>query len=111
MKGGAVYPGRLWARNGTELLGQGVSRSAVFGQQYGRRRGGVPLLSKAFPHRDLFLRPEKPRFPSSQVAYIRPSTPLAIIDCSVFSIHMDCLFRFGMHERGMGKHYPSWSSL
>src|SRR5216683_121469 len=91
MKGGEVYPGCLWAGDGTELLGQGISRSAVFGQQYGRRRGGVPLLSKAFLYRDLFLRPEKPRFPSSQVAYIRPSTPLAIIDRSVFSIHMGSL--------------------
>src|SRR5712691_73533 len=107
MKGGAVYPGRLWAGDGTELLGQGVSRAAVFGQQYGRRRGGVPLLSKALPHRDLFLRPEKPRFPYSQVAYIRPAAPLAIIDCRVFSLHMDCLFRFVVRKRGMEKYHSS----
>src|SRR2546426_5964606 len=57
----------------------------------------MPLLSKAFLHRNLFLRPEKPRFPSSQVAYIRPAAPLAIIDRSVFSIPMDRLFRFVKH--------------
>ena len=98
---------RLWAGDGAELLGQGVSRSAVFGQQYGRRRGGVPLLSKAFPHRDLFLRPEKSRFPSSQVTYIRPAAPLAIIDRSVFSVYMDCLFRVVVRKRGMEKCHSS----
>src|SRR5438093_354631 len=65
VKGGAVYPWRLWSRDGAELLGQGVSGAAVFGQQYGRRRRGVPLVSKAISHRDLFFRPEKSRFPYS----------------------------------------------
>ena len=59
------HPRGVWSNHGAVLLGQGVSRAAVFGQQSGDSRGGVSLVSKAFPHRDLFLRPEKPRFPYS----------------------------------------------
>jgi hypothetical protein len=51
------------ASHGAVLLGRGVSRAPASGQQSGDSRGGVSLVSKALPDRDLFLRPEKPRFP------------------------------------------------
>ena len=76
--GACLQPGRLielkevydhtrgvWSHHGAVLLGQGVSRAPVSGQQSGDSRGGVSLVSKALPHRDLFLRPEKPRLPYS----------------------------------------------
>jgi hypothetical protein len=45
----------VWSHHGAGLLGQGGSRAAVFGQQYGHRRGSVSLVRKALPHRDLFF--------------------------------------------------------
>ena len=66
--GACLKPGRLselkevprhtrsvWSHHGAVLLGQGVSRAAVFGQPYGYRRGSVSLVRKALPHRDLFF--------------------------------------------------------
>ena len=38
VQGGAIHPGGLWSGHGAELLGQGVSRAAVFGQQYGAQQ-------------------------------------------------------------------------
>jgi hypothetical protein len=62
---GLCHTRDVWPHHGAVLLGQGVSRALVYGQQSGDSRGGVSLVSKALPHRDLFLRPEKPRFPYS----------------------------------------------
>jgi hypothetical protein len=88
-----VNPRGVWSHHGAVLLGQGVSRAPVSGQQSGDRRGGLPLLSKAVPHRDVFLGPEKPRLPYSAVPYLRPAASLSVINSSVFSLYLDCLFR------------------
>ena len=42
-------------------------------------------VSKAFPHRDLFLRPEKPRVSYSEVTHIRPPASLSVINRRMFS--------------------------
>ena len=34
----------VWSHHGAVLLGQGISRAAVFGQQYGHRRGSLSLV-------------------------------------------------------------------
>src|SRR5215510_12163135 len=52
----------VWSHHGAVVLGQRVSRAPVFSQQSSDSRGGGSLVSKALPHRDFFLRPEKPRF-------------------------------------------------
>src|SRR5207244_7159915 len=44
VKRGPLYPRGVWANHGAVLLGQGVSRAPVFGQQYGYRRGSVSLV-------------------------------------------------------------------
>ena len=104
--GACLQPGRLiesqrgldhtrcvWSSHGAVVLGHGVSRAAVSGEQSGDSRGGVSLVSKALPYRDLFRRPEKSRLPYSSVAYIRPPAPLSVINSSMFSLSLDYLFR------------------
>ena len=86
----------VWSHHGAVWLGQGISRAPVAGQQSGNSRGGVSLVSQALPPRDLFLRPEKPRFPYSYVAYIRPTASFSVINSGVFSLYLDCLFRLIM---------------
>ena len=43
-----MYSGGLGAGDGAELLGQGVSRAAVCGQQYGASRGACRWYAKRF---------------------------------------------------------------
>src|SRR5262245_14315002 len=90
---GLCYPRGVWSYHGAVLLGQGVSRALVSGQQSDNRRGGVSRVSKALPHRDLFLRPEKPRLSYSSVASLRPTASFAVINRGMFSLYLDCLFR------------------
>ena len=44
LKGGPLHPRGVWSNPGAVLLGQGVSRAAVFGQQYGHSRGSLSLV-------------------------------------------------------------------
>src|SRR6267143_4906285 len=91
VEGGPLHTRGVWSSHGAVLLGQGVSRAAVFGQQYGHSRGSLSLLCKALSHRDLFLRPEKSRFPYSSVTYVRCTSPVTSINSRVFSLYMGCL--------------------
>src|SRR6516165_7846337 len=86
-----------------EWLGQGRARAAGWGQSEGRGRGGVPLRSKALRHRDLVLRPAKPRFPQAHGTEIRPAALIALLDRSGFSVPRDRLLRFVVRTRGMEK--------
>jgi hypothetical protein len=44
VKGGALHQRGVWSNPVAVLLGQGISRTAVFGQQYGDGRGGLSLV-------------------------------------------------------------------
>jgi hypothetical protein len=44
VKGGLRHTRGVWSHHGAVLLGQGVSRAAVFGQQYGHSRGSLSLV-------------------------------------------------------------------
>jgi hypothetical protein len=83
----------VWPHHGAVWLGQGVSRVLGYGQQAGDSSGGVSLVSKALPHRDLFRRPDKPRFPYAYVAYSRPPASFSVMHSGVFSLYLACLLR------------------
>ena len=44
VKGGARHTRGVWSHPVAVLLGQGISRTAVFGQQYGHSRGSLSLV-------------------------------------------------------------------
>jgi predicted nucleic acid-binding protein len=44
---------------------------------------------------------------SPKIPYCRSPAPLAIINRRVFSVYMDCLFRFSMRKQWMDKDYSS----
>ena len=44
LQGGPCHTRGVWSHHGAVLLGQGVSRAAVFGQQYGHSRGSLSLV-------------------------------------------------------------------
>ena len=44
VKGGPLHTRGVWSHHGAVLLGQRVSRAAVFGQQYGHSRGSLSLV-------------------------------------------------------------------
>src|SRR5215813_9599785 len=88
-------------------LGKGMERAPVFGHEYGHSRGGVSLVRQAISERNLFLGPEKPRFSSAYIVSGQSATALALVNCCMLSLYLDCLSGFSRHKRGMGKDSPS----
>ena len=93
---GLCYPRGVWSDHGAVLWGHGVSSALVSGQQADDRRGGVSLVSKALPHRDLVLRPAKSRRPSASVAYSRPAASFSALHSGVLSLYLDGVLRLVM---------------
>src|SRR5687767_14438355 len=108
---GLLYGGGVWSGSTHLLLGQRVYRPALFGDQHGVSGGGVPLLFKTLPNRNVLLGPEKSRVPFAQIASCRAQTAFALVNCSLFSIHLDRLSRFAMPQGGMGEDDPSHGAL
>jgi hypothetical protein len=72
-----------WPGHGAVLLGQGVARALVSGQQSGNSRGGVSLVSQALPH-EIFFSDQKSRgfhIPKSHISDPQRLSRLLIVAC------------------------------